>query len=214
MTLPHPLTPAACDRCAHVYASAFYTCANPTCRYHVPVAKVTPAAEMPNSADLAQLCHWIKVAAASLDDHGRFTDAGLVRRGADVLAMQAARIAALEGERQLLTHKVITCGVAASHSDAGLSTRGEYGTTWNSQQAQEVRALRAKYEAAEAALAEARGLITDLAENGLRFSLNPCHDMSTKDSIETFWHGYMRSADEQIRERARTFLTPGARHDK
>ena len=52
---------------------------------------------------------------------------------------------------QLLTHKIITCGVAASHSDAGLSRRGAYAGKWNSPQAEEVRALRDKYDALIAA---------------------------------------------------------------
>lgn len=65
----------------------------------------------------------------------------------------AERNAELEGFRKhcdLLTHKLITCGVAASHSDASLSTRGAYGGMWDSPQAQDVRALRARAERAEA----------------------------------------------------------------
>lgn len=41
-----------------------------------------------------------------------------------------------------LTHQVICCGVAASHPDAALTTRGAYATKWNSAQAEEVRKLR------------------------------------------------------------------------
>jgi hypothetical protein len=42
-----------------------------------------------------------------------------------------------------LTHQVICCGVAARHPDATLTTRGAYAGKWNSQQAEEVRKLRA-----------------------------------------------------------------------
>ena len=42
-----------------------------------------------------------------------------------------------------LTHQVICCGVAASHPDATLTTRGAYAGKWNSAQAEEVRKLRA-----------------------------------------------------------------------
>lgn len=41
-----------------------------------------------------------------------------------------------------LTHQVICCGVAASHPDATLTTRGAYAGKWNSAQAEQVRALR------------------------------------------------------------------------
>lgn len=46
-------------------------------------------------------------------------------------------------ENGLLTHKIITCGVAASHPDSSLSYRASsYGGVWDSPQAQRVRALR------------------------------------------------------------------------
>jgi hypothetical protein len=69
---------------------------------------------------------------------------------------------ALRGEVSMLrealhieTHKVITCGVAASHPDASLSRRMEYAGKWDSPQAQEVRALRDKADAAERRVADA-----------------------------------------------------------
>ena len=74
----------------------------------------------------------------------------------ETAAEMAAHIVDLQDEVALLTHKVITCGVAASHSDAGLSRRGAYGDIWDSPQAEDVRALRARAVAAEAALEEAR----------------------------------------------------------
>lgn len=59
------------------------------------------------------------------------------------------RIRELEAERdmwvrgyKLMEHKVITCGVAAGHSDPNLSRTGIYAGEWNSQQANHVRALR------------------------------------------------------------------------
>jgi multidrug efflux pump subunit AcrA (membrane-fusion protein) len=71
------------------------------------------------------------------------------REAADALEAANARIAALEVERDgfrkqadLYQHMVITCGVAARHSDANLSKTGAYAGKWNSQQANEVRALR------------------------------------------------------------------------
>ena len=53
---------------------------------------------------------------------------------------------------KLLEHKIITCGVAASHPDASLSHRGAYAEKWDSQQAQEVRKLRAERDRYKAAL--------------------------------------------------------------
>lgn len=69
------------------------------------------------------------------------------------------RNAELEGFREhcdLLTHKVITCGVAADHPDANLSRTGAYSSKWNSPQAERVRVLRDRAERAEADLAESR----------------------------------------------------------
>ena len=55
---------------------------------------------------------------------------------------------ALRYHVQLLTHKVITCGVAARHPDANLARTGAYADKWNSPQAEEVRKLRAAFDAA------------------------------------------------------------------
>lgn len=53
------------------------------------------------------------------------------------------QLAALRNEINLLTHKVITCGVAASHPDPELSLREkDYGGKWDSPQAEKVRELR------------------------------------------------------------------------
>lgn len=59
----------------------------------------------------------------------------------------------------ILTHKVITCGVAARHPDKSLSRTGAYAGKWDSTQADDVRKLRDKYEAAHDAL---KALIDDL----------------------------------------------------
>lgn len=61
-------------------------------------------------------------------------------------------IRALRAALKLATHKVLTCGVAADHPDAGLSSTGVYGGEWDSPQAQRVRKLRANYEALRARL--------------------------------------------------------------
>lgn len=72
------------------------------------------------------------------DPIGEFLTPG----GAYDIDRMLATIMALRKEHKLLTHKIITCGVAASHPDASLSHRGAYAEKWDSQQAQEVRALR------------------------------------------------------------------------
>ena len=79
---------------------------------------------------------------------------------------QAAEIARLRAENEAwreqcdtLTHQVICCGVAASHPDATLTTRGAYAGKWNSAQAEEVRKLRAERDEARAELAQAREVL-------------------------------------------------------
>jgi hypothetical protein len=80
----------------------------------------------------------------------------IARLTADWLAHEGA-IARLTAERDaaladddLSTHKCITCGVAATHPDPTLTTRGAYAEKWNSPQAEAVRALRAERDAARA----------------------------------------------------------------
>jgi hypothetical protein len=77
------------------------------------------------------------------------------------------RNAELEGLAKycdLLTHKLITCGVAASHPDAGLSKRGRYAAKWDSPMAQEVRVLRDKAEAAERRVASAMDILARITD--------------------------------------------------
>jgi hypothetical protein len=58
-----------------------------------------------------------------------------------------AQIDAWRKHCDTLTHQVICCGVAASHPDATLTTRGAYAGKWNSAQAEEVRKLRSERDA-------------------------------------------------------------------
>jgi hypothetical protein len=63
----------------------------------------------------------------------------------DSTALHSRIVAGLKAWKaavELTTHKIITCGVAASHPDANLSRTKAYGGKWDSPQAQEVRKLR------------------------------------------------------------------------
>lgn len=71
------------------------------------------------------------------------------------IRQQASDIAELRAECDLLTHKVICCGVAAWHSDPLLTTTGAYAGKWNSPQADCVRKLRAERDQLRADLAAA-----------------------------------------------------------
>lgn len=51
--------------------------------------------------------------------------------------------------------KVVTCGVAAEHSDANLTRTGAYAKKWDSAQAESVRGLRAERDELRRQLAEA-----------------------------------------------------------
>jgi chromosome segregation ATPase len=76
------------------------------------------------------------------------------------IAALRAEVARLKLEEKLLTHKVITCGVAASHPDAALSSRKtDYGGPWDSPQAERVREVRARADAAEAEVERLTGLL-------------------------------------------------------
>lgn len=58
-----------------------------------------------------------------------------------------ANVLAYRKQCDTLLHQVLCCGVAASHTDATLTTRGAYAGKWNSPQAEEVRKLRAERDA-------------------------------------------------------------------
>lgn len=57
-----------------------------------------------------------------------------------------------------LLHQVLCCGVAASHTDATLTTRGAYASKWNSKQAEAVRALRADRDSLRSELERIKAL--------------------------------------------------------
>jgi hypothetical protein len=65
----------------------------------------------------------------------------------DAKAALVAAFRGLRAEVSLLTHKVLTCGVAASHPDPALSRTGAYAGKWDSPQAEEVRKLRDERDA-------------------------------------------------------------------
>lgn len=56
-------------------------------------------------------------------------------------------------ECELREHQLLTCGVAATHPDPNLTRTGAYATKWDSQQAEEVRQLRAERDEAQRAAA-------------------------------------------------------------
>lgn len=73
---------------------------------------------------------------------------------AEEVAELRAEVEAWQKQCDRLTHQVICCGVAASHPDATLTTRGAYAGKWNSAQAEEVRKLRIDRDRLRAALAD------------------------------------------------------------
>ena len=72
-----------------------------------------------------------------------------------------------------LTHQVICCGVAASHPNAMLTTRGAYAGKWNSAQAEEVRKLRAERDLFRADAERFRWLAERTAATGLERWVHP-----------------------------------------
>lgn len=71
------------------------------------------------------------------DDHA-LAETGLTPR--ELLAERDA----FRAESELRQHQVITCGVAATHPDPTLTLSGAYAGKWNTQQADQVRSLRAE----------------------------------------------------------------------
>jgi hypothetical protein len=78
-----------------------------------------------------------------------FGSAAAMREEIEALRAESA---ALRKQCDTLLHQVLCCGVAASHPDATLTTRGAYAGKWNSAQAESVRKLRADRDALLAAL--------------------------------------------------------------
>ncbi len=98
--------------------------------------------------------------------------AELLRLAARVQELEREN-AELHAEVNLVTHKVITCGVAARHPDANLSRTGAYAKEWNSQQADDVRALRDSKERAESELAALKARIA--ASRRVSVGMYPTH---------------------------------------
>lgn len=73
------------------------------------------------------------------------------------IAELRAEVLAWRKQCDRLTHQVICCGVAASHPDATLTTRGAYAGKWNSGQAEEVRKLRAERDALQSPAPKTQG---------------------------------------------------------
>jgi hypothetical protein len=76
----------------------------------------------------------MRMAASANDDGGTCSE--------DAINDVLSAFRALRAEVSLLTHKLLTCGVAASHPDPALSRTGAYAGKWDSPQAEEVRKLR------------------------------------------------------------------------
>ena len=75
----------------------------------------------------------------------------------------------------------------------------------------------ADYAALQSRNAELVEALNDFATHGLRFDLNPTHDLSyvgtdAGNRAAEFWHAYIKRMDESVRERARAALSksPGA----
>lgn len=75
------------------------------------------------------------------------------------LAAARAEVEQWQKEYDLMKHRVITCGVAATHPDPNLTRTGAYASKWDSLQAEQVRALRQRNEALEGLLRESRSLV-------------------------------------------------------
>jgi hypothetical protein len=84
-----------------------------------------------------------------------------------------AQVEAWRKHCDTLTHQVICCGVAASHPDATLTTRGAYAGKWNSAQAEEVRKLRAERDSFRADAERFRWLAERTAASGLERWVHP-----------------------------------------
>lgn len=87
------------------------------------------------------------------------TASGGLRRAGEILLARA----------ELAEHQLITCGVAATHPDAGLTLTGAY-KDWDSPQAEDVRKLRATTACVRGALI---GLLNAIAGADLPIDLSP-----------------------------------------
>jgi hypothetical protein len=112
-----------------------------------PRAEGEPTREAAHRAEVERLTRERDVGIEKLASIGPRWDALECERDAAL-----ARAESAERERDEMLHKVITCGVAASHPDPGLASRGIYAGAWDSPQAEEVRTLRRERDEARAAL--------------------------------------------------------------
>ena len=92
----------------------------------------------------------------------------------------------------LLTHKLITCGVAAHHPDPNLSKTGAYAGKWDSPQAQDVRALRDRCDAAESQLAERDALAASVVHWRMKNEAAESQLAELRGALERF----VRDAEE------------------
>lgn len=103
------------------------------------------------------------------------------------------KITALEAENKawkadnhLITHKLLTCGVAASHPDANLSKRqADYGGKWDSPAAQDVRKLRSSYISLEAENARLREALKRASEDLVPHHTKPSTYESVNKALST-----------------------------
>lgn len=72
-----------------------------------------------------------------------------------------SQMADLRKYAKLIEHKVITCGVAASHPNANLAHTGAYADKWDSPQAQDVRDLRAERDSLKQQVADLQDELAD-----------------------------------------------------
>lgn len=113
-------------------------------------------------------------------------------------------IARLRSELKLMERKVITCGVAATNPDAGLTLRDGY-MQWTSPQADAVRALRAERDSLRADLSEALRLLREANAPAIRWG--PRADNYTED-ID--WHAARTALVERHRDLLRKAQEGGA----
>lgn len=101
------------------------------------------------------------------------------------IAELRGQVIAWKKQCDTLTHQVLCCGVAASHPDATLTTRGAYAGKWNSAQAEEVRKLRAECDQ----MREERTAWRVTAENAEKDAARYSHlvKFGTIDCSEFYW---------------------------
>ena len=110
----------------------------------------------------------------------------LLMQAWEELTQAKAELAALHTELELLTHKLITCGVAASHPDANLAHTKAYAKQWNSPQAEDVRILRADRDALRAECERLREGRDGLQARIDELMLEYCPDEMTEQQLHEY----------------------------